>query len=409
MHYSKEDKLEKIVNLNSRMSLTNNLEELLRIILNESEKLFEVEGTSILLEDKMTGKLYFHIATGEKKDFLKTITMEPGEGVCGYVFQTGKSLIENDTANSPFFSVKVDRKSSFITRNLLCVPLQIEDQILGVFELVNKISGDFDQEDLDFLTAVASQVSITLERARLTQEKIQAERLATIGETITGLSHCIKNILNGLQGGAYIINKYLEDIKSEKIKLGWDIVNDNIKKISSLTLDMLSYSKERIPVYQKTSLQDIIDDILRLLEKKLQENNIKVEKKYDAPMNEIEIDPDSIYRALLNLITNAVDALQDRENAVITIGIYFPDQDKVQLEISDNGCGIPVELLNKLFCKFFSTKGAKGTGLGLPVTKKIIEEHKGRITVESSIGKGTTFRIELPRRKTDSGLTRIKK
>ena len=389
------EKLEKILELNKLLNHTNDFSELLNIILQETEKMFLVEGTSILLEDKETGELHFHICTGEKKEQLLSLRMDKGEGVCGYVFETGKSLVENNPEESKLFSHRVDKESSFITRNLLCVPLEIKGKTIGVIELVNKIEGNFTEGDVDFLTAIASQVSITLERARLVEEMIKSERLASIGETVAGLSHCIKNILNGLKGGAYILNKNLQKIDSPKMKIGFEMVQKNIEKISSLVLDMLEYSKERKPEYELSNINSIIDDVIELIAAKAEANNISIIKNFQKGLQEIEIDPKGIFRCILNLAGNSIDALTDTDNARLEF-ITKKENKFVIIEIKDNGCGIKKELQKKLFTKFFSTKGSKGTGFGLPVTKKIINEHKGTIKCVSRENAGTTFSIKLP-------------
>jgi len=389
------EKLEKILELNKLLNHTNDFSELLNIILQETEKMFLAEGTSILLEDKETGELHFHICTGEKKEQLLSLRMDKGEGVCGYVFETGKSLVENNPEESKLFSHRVDKESSFITRNLLCVPLEIKGKTIGVIELVNKIEGNFTEGDVDFLTAIASQVSITLERARLVEEMIKSERLASIGETVAGLSHCIKNILNGLKGGAYILNKNLQKIDSPKMKIGFEMVQKNIEKISSLVLDMLEYSKERKPEYELTNINSIIDDVIELVAAKAEANNISIIKNFQKGLQEIEIDPKGIFRCILNLAGNSIDALTDTDNARLEF-ITKKENKFVIIEIKDNGCGIKKELQKKLFTKFFSTKGSKGTGFGLPVTKKIINEHKGTIKCVSRENAGTTFSIKLP-------------
>ncbi len=392
------EKLEKILKLNKLLNQTNDFSELLNIILKETEKMFFVEGTSILLEDRETGDLLFHICTGSKKEKLLSLRMNRGEGVCGYVFESGKSLVENHPETSDFFSNKVDKESQFITRNLLCIPLTIKEKTIGVIELVNKKTGEFTQDDVDFLTAIASQVSVTLERARLVEEKIKSERLASIGETVAGLSHCIKNILNGLKGGAYILNKNLQKIDSPKLKIGFEMVQKNIEKISSLVLDMLEYSKERKPEYEIADIKNIMDDVIELVAAKAVSNDISLIKNFQEEQHKIEIDPKGIFRCLLNLVGNSLDALSNTENARLEM-ITKRENDFVIIEIKDNGCGIKEELQQKLFTKFFSTKGSKGTGFGLPVTRKIINEHGGSITCFSEENKGTTFTIKLPVRK----------
>ena len=398
MSLTRTQKLEKIVQLNTLMNQANDLHELLEVILIETEKMFNVEGTSILLEDKITKMLYFYIATGKQQQFLKTIQMKRGEGICGHVFQTGKVLMENHPEKSKLFSNKVDKKSKFVTRNLLGVPLKIKKKSIGVIELVNKIDCNFTKGDVEFLEAIASQVSMTLEKARLMEEKLQAQRLATVGETIAGLSHCIKNILNGLKGGAYIINKNLDSGNLPKISIGWNIVQKNINKISSLTLDMLHYSKHRDPEYKIANLNSVLQDVIDLLEEKAAQRNISFILNFDEDLNKMEFDPQGIYRCVLNLVSNSIDALENIPNGKIEI-VSQKSKNQAVIKVKDNGCGMDRITQEQLFSKFFSTKGSKGTGLGLPVTKKIIEEHGGSLILESQKNAGTTFSIKIPLQK----------
>ena len=395
MSFSKVEKLKKIIHLNALMNQTYNLNELLNLILVETEKMFGVEGTSILLEENHTGNLKFYVSTGEKRNILKTISMKRGEGICGYVYETGKILMENDAKKSKFFSDKADKKANFITRNLLCVPLQIKDKRIGVIELVNKKNGRFSQNDIEFLQAIANQISLSLERQILIDEKIKSEKLATIGETIAGLSHYIKNILNGFTGGAFIIDKNIGKIESEKVKIGWQMIKTNIEKISQLVLDMLQYSKTRTPELKKEDINKIIEDVLALEKKRFQKNKIKINKKLQQNLPLIPIEEKDIYRCFLNLIGNSIDALENSQNAIITVTTK-KDDSHLLVEIEDNGIGISEENQKKLFTKFFSTKGSKGTGFGLPITKKIVEEHHGSISVFSRLNKGTKITIRLP-------------
>lgn len=398
MKLSRLEKLEKIVHLNTLMNQTHEFDKLLTIILRETESMFSVEGTAIFLEDEDTGLLYFYIVTGEKKEALTSIRMKKDEGVCGHVFVTGESMIENHPENSPYFCDKADKESDFHTRNILAEPLQIKNKTFGVIEVVNKIKGDFTEDDRAFLEVIASQVSVTLERARFVQEKIKQEKLASIGETVAGLAHYIKNILNGIKGGAYIIDKNIKGINAEKVKLGWDMVKNNVKRITELTLDMLRYTKEREPEYEEVDLHKLIEEVLALLKEKLQEKNICLKKKFSKEIKLVDIDPKGIHRCILNLISNSIDALEEEDSPQIILKTIKKDENFV-IKIKDNGCGIKEEIQKRLFTKFLSTKGSKGTGFGLPITKKIIEEHKGSIKVKSKVNVGSEFKLTIPIKK----------
>jgi len=235
---------------------------------------------------------------------------------------------------------------------------------------------------------------------RLEKELLKSERLAAIGQTVAGLAHGIKNILHGLKGGSYLVDIGIKRDESEKLKKGWDMIKRNIGRTSNLVMDLLSYSKERQPEFEACRPNQIADDVCALVEEKALENNVKLVREFDDSIGEVLMDPNSVHEVLLNLMSNAVDAcLFDEDTSKkFQAGLKtVREKDNViKFEISDNGIGMDEEVIKKLFTSFFSTKGHRGTGLGLMVTRKLIEEHNGSIDVNSKPGKGTTVNIRLP-------------
>ncbi len=235
---------------------------------------------------------------------------------------------------------------------------------------------------------------------KLEQELIQSERLAAIGQTVAGLAHYIKNILNGLKGGAYVVNTAIDKEDMSQFKTGWDMIERNIGRVSNLVLDLLSYSKEHEPEYQKCLASDIANDVCKLMDFEAREHHIEIIRNFDQSIGEVSLDPKDIHRCLLNLVSNAVDACifdPDRRKVwKVKISTALEGDKTLIFEISDNGCGMDEEVRKKLFTSFFSTKGGRGTGLGLLVTQKIIKEHGGTIAVDSQLGKGSRFIIRLP-------------
>jgi signal transduction histidine kinase len=165
---------------------------------------------------------------------------------------------------------------------------------------------------------------------------------------------------------------------------------------------LLSYSKEREPEYEVCRPNEIAQDVCDLLEEKARENSIEIRKEFDDAVGEVTMDPDTIHEALLNLMSNAVDAclFDENTNKIWQVGLKTSKETDniVKFEVSDNGAGMDREVMKKLFTSFFSTKGHRGTGLGLMVTRKLIEEHNGTIDVNSRVGEGTVFTVRLPYR-----------
>jgi len=242
---------------------------------------------------------------------------------------------------------------------------------------------------------------------RLEKELLKSERLAAIGQTVAGLAHGIKNILHGLKGGSYLVDIGISRGETEKLKKGWDMIKRNIGRTSNLVMDLLSYSKEREPEFEACLPNEIAADVCALLQDKARENRVTLVKHFDDSIGEVLMDPNSVHEVLLNLMSNAVDACLFDENVgknhQVDLKTTREKDNVVRFEVTDNGIGMDEEVVKKLFTSFFSTKGHRGTGLGLMVTHKLIEEHQGTIHVKSQPGKGTTISVRLPYKKPKIG------
>ncbi|MCD6486736.1 MAG: response regulator, partial [Syntrophobacterales bacterium] len=235
---------------------------------------------------------------------------------------------------------------------------------------------------------------------RLQQELIKSERLAAIGQTVAGLAHYIKNILSGLKGGSYVVNVGLDKNDTGKLKAGWAMVERNVGRVSELVLDLLTYSREREPELRNCFPNEIVDDVCELMEIKASQNQIEIIKEFTPSIGEVYMGADAVHRALLNLVSNAVDAciadLSMDKKWQVCVKIVLESDNMLRFEVIDNGCGMSEETRKNLFTSFFSTKGGKGTGLGLLVTHELIEEHGGTIDITSQLGRGSAFVIRLP-------------
>ncbi len=260
-------------------------------------------------------------------------------------------------------------------------------------------------EDGKFIGIVNFFQDLT-EIKRLEKELVQSERLAAVGQTVSGLAHYVKNILIGLKGGSYVVDVGMKKNDTEKLKIGWRTIKNNIGRVADLTQDLLTYSKEREPERQPCFPNEIVDDVIDLVSGVATTNDIKLSKETDPDIGEVIVDPQTIHRTLLNLVNNAMDACMEDENISkrfeILIKTYMESNNMLCLEVRDNGCGMDKETREHLFNPMFSTKGGKGTGLGLLVTGKLVEEHKGRIDTNTHLGQGTTFIVRLPYVKVDT-------
>jgi two-component system NtrC family sensor kinase len=235
---------------------------------------------------------------------------------------------------------------------------------------------------------------------RLQGELIKSERLAATGQTVAGLAHYIKNILSGLKGGTYVLNVALDKNDTDKIKSGWAMIERNVARTTNLVLDLLAYSKEREPERENCFPNEIVEEVCSLMDSRARENDIEIERDLDPRIGEVYIDPKALHRSLLNLVSNAIDACiydsTSKKQWGVKVTSAIEEDHIIRLEVTDNGMGMDKETEEKLFSSLFSTKGERGTGLGLLITEKIVKDNGGQIEIESSPGKGTTFTIYLP-------------
>lgn len=235
---------------------------------------------------------------------------------------------------------------------------------------------------------------------RLEKEVLMSERLATVGQTVAGMAHGVKNILHGFKGGSYLMEVGFKKNDTEKLKYGWQMIQKNIAHTSELVMDLLTYSKDRDVEYVPCEPNDIAAEVCEALTDTATEHNVRIAEDLDDAIGRVAMDKTSIHTILMNLVSNAVDAciLDDipGKSHAVTVKTLLEEKNMIRFEVIDNGTGMDKEVQDKMFTSFFSTKGHRGTGLGLLVTRKLIEDHDGTIEVFSEVGKGTTFIVKLP-------------
>lgn len=297
-------------------------------------------------------------------------------------------------------------------REAICVPMQGRYDVVGVIYIDTLIApqdlftrsvpgrptNKFDEDHLKLMVSIAHQAALALEDTRYYLGMVQAERLAAIGQTVASLAHHIKNILQGIRGGSYLIEMGLDKHNEEFTRKGWNIVEKNQTKISNLVLDMLTFSKEREPELAEADVNETVDDVVELMRSRAEEVEVRLQWTPDPAMPTLVFDPEGLHRAVTNIVTNAIDAAYEAErDGWVRLSTRFrPEQKRVDIVCEDNGHGIAPEEMDSLFSPFISKKGWRGTGLGLPVSKKILDEHGGDIRVDSTLGEGACFTIELP-------------
>lgn len=240
---------------------------------------------------------------------------------------------------------------------------------------------------------------------KLIQEKTELQsHLASLGLMIGSISHGIKGLLTGLDGGMYILNSGLAKAEPGQVEEGWEIVKQMVERIRKLVMDILFYAKERKLHYERIDIQAFAEEVAREFDPKMKAQQIEFKKRIDSSAGAFEIDASYVHSALINIIENAIDACgaaQAETASEITFGVSA-HANRVVFEISDNGVGMDAETLGKIFTPLFSSKGSKGTGLGLFISNTIIVQHGGTIKVNSNPGQGTVFQIEIPKERARS-------
>jgi signal transduction histidine kinase len=233
----------------------------------------------------------------------------------------------------------------------------------------------------------------------LIREKIQLQdHLSSLGLMIGSVSHSIKGLLTGLDGGIYLLGKGLKAHDAVQIEEGWKTVQMMADRIRNLVMDILFYAKKRDLRWEKVDLYHFAEEAARIMENRLKDTGITFKRDFSGAMADCEIDPSYVHAALMNLFENAIDACQrgtKTPESRITFAVA-PANGKITFSIIDNGIGMDEATQSKLFTLFFSSKGIQGTGLGLYITKNIIEQHGGTISVSSAPGQGSRFTILLP-------------
>ena len=313
-----------------------------------------------------------------------------------YVTRKGVGVLSANAMSDTRFA-SGDSVHNLGIRSAMCVPIKFKDRIYGVIHLDSQVKNfTYTEDQLTLLTAIGVQTGLALANSRLYEQRLRQERLVAVGQTVASLSHSIKNILQGMRGGADVVELGLRKDNMNVMRNGWEIVARNQERIYELTMNMLAYSKQRKPDVVMTNLPGLLEEVVALVQKQYDAKKVALITDFAPDLPPVPLDPGGVHQAVLNLLNNALDAVEPESGVVSLACAYDPERESVRLRVVDNGAGMAAATKRQLFEPFHSTKGQRGTGLGLVVTKKIVDEHGGTIKVESRKGKGTTFTITLP-------------
>lgn len=384
----------RLLEISMRLSSTLHLEELLSLVMDVATDLTDTQKASILLVDKKTGQLHFAASKGD--EVPEDVVVPLDNSIAGWVVRHGRSVILDDVQSDSRFYAEVDSDAAFVTRSMLAVPLITHQGVIGALEVLNK-RGDapYNAQDVALMEALASQSAVAILNAYLFH---QSDLLAEI-------MHELKTPLMAISAASELLTR--PELPADKHQELIYMVKRETQRLSQMTKDFLDFARleaGRVRLASEpVNIATIIQDVIHITQSQAAERGIQIVSEMAAALptadgpTQLIGDADRLKQVLLNLVSNAIK--YNRENGRITIAAHMQDQE-LCLSVRDTGPGISEEDMAHLFERFYripSSEGtADGSGLGLSIAHKIVEEHHGRIEVDSTLGKGTTFTVVLP-------------
>jgi signal transduction histidine kinase len=402
---------------NSGLMETLDIDEILRLVLEGVTKNIGFDRARLYLVNQKKNALECKMAVGIDEERIKGITLrlDPNESIVARSIFEKQPFVIPDAAKDP--RVNSILKEKFNLHSLVVIPLLAKERVLGA------IAADFVEpsksiakEALESVMVYAQQAGLAIHNAFMYQElkafslqmeeKIQkttadlrkteaqlirSDKLAALGQLAAGIAHEIRNPLTSIN---ILIHSLTENyLAGDSHREDLKVIEEEINRINEIVDQFLRFAKPAPPLFAKAEVLPIFEETLQLLRPQIEKHRIHVQKEFQ-PLPPILMDREQMKQAILNLLLNAVQAMPT--GGQLALKGHAPEGNRwVQLSIRDSGVGIPAEDINKLFDPFFSTKEG-GVGLGLSITHRIIDQHDGKIEVESAPGKGTLFTIWLP-------------
>jgi signal transduction histidine kinase len=320
---------------------------------------------------------------------MRGLVVPVESSIAGEIITQRKPIVVMDVETNPRHFDRIGKELDIQTQSLLGIPLIAKDKVIGVLEVINKIDGEFSQDDEELLGAFGSQAAIAIQNAHLFQQS----------DLVSEMVHELRTPLASINTAAYLL-KRPEISQGQRTQIAGTIQSEagRLSEMVTSFLDLarLESGRSQFKVEQ-VNLETIIDETIEVMQGTVTEKGLKLEKSIKQPLPLIEGDKDKLLQVGINLVSNAVK--YNRPNGTITIGAEAGDN-QVCFSVADTGMGMLPEHVESLFNRFYRVPGsenvAQGTGLGLTIVKKIVEGHGGRIEVESEVGVGTTFTVILP-------------
>ena len=374
---SRFNKLQRLMEASKIINSTLNLDELLELILNSATQSIQADRGTLYLVDDIKKELWSKVHQGTD---MVEIRLPVGKGLAGYVAETGETILIPDTYADPRFNPDIDKRTGYRTRNMLCMPMKNKDRkIIGVFQLLNKNEGSFDNDDVSFIDALSAHASVAIENAHMAQEMVANERLSAVGKMASVIIHDIKNPMGTLRVYAQVMKKKSGNEEANKLA---DEMIHQVDRFVNMTQEILDFTRGvSASNFLEIEFFDVMNAVLDFIEKDLEKNNIKL-KKFAQFKGIVNIDQDKMVRVFYNIASNARDAMPQGGSLTVTT---IEESEYVRIDFTDTGTGMLEEVKKRIFEPFMTYGKKHGTGLGMSIVKKVVDDHNGKIEINSVI------------------------
>jgi signal transduction histidine kinase len=389
----RNERLAALVEIGRDLTSTLDIAEVLLRVVRDARRLLQGKVTSLMLE--RGGGFETVASDGAGRAYLTREPPAVHNSVSGRVLQSGQPITVEDVLREPYFHrAEVAQAEGLVS--LLSVPLRTKDRIIGVLNLYTGLRRCFDAEEVALMTLLAQQAAVAIENAELFRRAREAgeglraaEKLAALGRLSAGLAHELRNPLNTLSILTYAM---IEQAERGGVRVSdLEVVQSEIRRLNLLVEQFVQFAGPRPPRFQRHRLEEVLEEALLLIGPEAAKKSIRIERAWQKT-EPVWADGDQLKQVFLNLLLNAVQAMDAG-------GRLHASTDRVVggvvVQIRDTGPGMAREVLDRLFEPFVTTR-AGGTGLGLPISHRIVEGHSGTITIESQMGVGTAAIVWLP-------------
>ncbi len=388
--------LDLLAEIDRQLAQTVNLESFVESTTQKMAEVFHAQGVVLTLREPGHLRAFAYSFDGERSSF-RIGSVAPGAGVSGQVVATRKPFIANDvTACAP--PPGLAELLKLRPENAMAVPLFDEgEEPIGAIEILNHVERErgFTRDELKVLNLIAARIAGAIVARRHHEEMEKANRLASIGQMLSGVVHDLKNPIAIINGYVQLMAKADDPERRADYAA---TIKRQVEGLGQMTRELLDFARGDTTILRrKTFVPNYFEDLSELLEKELSPKNVRLVLDLQY-REEMHVDLGKFQRMILNLARNASDSMQP-DGGTFTITSTL-DGDTICFDFSDTGAGIPLEIRHRLFDEFVTQGKSDGTGLGLAIVKRIVEDHEGTISFESTLNEGTTFTVRIPRHPT---------